>query len=422
MLTVMGAASAGAWYVREHLPQAGPVPDLVAPTDPATVERGRYLTQHVAGCLVCHTPHDLGVVGQPLPRDHLGAGGVPFGREEAVPGLVISTNLTPEGLGGWSDGAIVYALTTGVNPSREVAHTIMPWTRYRSMARPDLLAIVAYLRTLEPIPTAHPSRALDPGVTLSLNLMAEEATLAAEAPRGEVEYGAYLALIAGCEDCHTPAGPDGRADPAMRYGGGNEWDVPGHARIRSTNLTPDEATGIGGLTRGAFIGSFQQHRDDPLVGQRWPDGVPVTVMPWPAYSGMTDADLGAIYAFLRTLPPVVNRVVVMEPTPGGPEPDLANMPKPPRLPDGYADRMTVGALCDEVDAARAPGLFTEPADPALVAAIAQRVADRDAPDGAVLAARLADPLPDRATWLRENVRLHGLAGRCGPVLGAIPPE
>jgi hypothetical protein len=58
----------------------------------------------------------------------------------------------------------------------------------------------------------------------------------------------------------------------------------------------------------------------------------------------------------------------------------------------------------------------------LVAAIAQRVADRDAPDGAVLAARLADPLPDRATWLRDNVRLHGLAGRCGPVLGAIPPE
>ena len=95
------------------------------------LEQEGYLVTHVATCLVCHTPHDLGVVGQPLERDRLGAGGVPFGREEAVPGLVISTNLTPEGLGGWSDGEILHALTTGVNPSHKVAYPLMPWTRYR---------------------------------------------------------------------------------------------------------------------------------------------------------------------------------------------------------------------------------------------------------------------------------------------------
>lgn len=74
------------------------------------------------------------------------------------------------------------------------------------------------------------------------------------------------------------------------------------------NLTPAPSTFIGRATREEFIGRFKAF--DGIA----PESAPVapkgrnTVMPWLAYSGMTEEDLGAIYDYLRTLPPVEHQV------------------------------------------------------------------------------------------------------------------
>ncbi len=75
------------------------------------------------------------------------------------------------------------------------------------------------------------------------------------------------------------------------------------------NLTPDPDTRMGQATKEAFIARFAAFRSfDPVTA---PPALPGqnTVMAWKAFSGMTDQDLGAIYDYLKTLPPIKNQVV-----------------------------------------------------------------------------------------------------------------
>jgi len=79
--------------------------------------------------------------------------------------------------------------------------------------------------------------------------------------------------------------------------------------VRSANITPDMETGIGKWNKYQFVSKFKQY-DNPDA-----HNIPVkpndfnTVMPWMMYSGMTEEDLSAIYAYLRTVKPVSNKVV-----------------------------------------------------------------------------------------------------------------
>lgn len=91
-------------------------------------------------------------------------------------------------------------------------------------------------------------------------------------PRNDtVAYGEYLAKVARCEFCHT------------QY---------------SKNLTSHE-TGLGNWTRDVFIARFRVHTAPfPVTEEQNSE------MNWVAFSGMTDEDLGAIWDYLRTLPPL----------------------------------------------------------------------------------------------------------------------
>jgi len=100
---------------------------------------------------------------------------------------------------------------------------------------------------------------------------------------------------------------DGRNQPipGQAFAGGQEFKGP-WGTVRSSNLTP-HPTGLGIRSRENFVSLFRSFSDLRTAA------VPVrsggnTVMPWFAYAGMTDADLGAIYDYLRTLPPVENRI------------------------------------------------------------------------------------------------------------------
>jgi hypothetical protein len=84
--------------------------------------------------------------------------------------------------------------------------------------------------------------------------------------------------------------------------------------VRSANLTPDQASGLGGWTRERFIAAFAAFRA-PGAAVHVAAGAFNTPMPWTAYAGISDADLGAIYDYLHALPAVANPVVKFSPAP-----------------------------------------------------------------------------------------------------------
>jgi mono/diheme cytochrome c family protein len=121
--------------------------------------------------------------------------------------------------------------------------------------------------------------------------------------------GKYLVNLGGCFDCHTPGYFFGKPD-MTRYLGGSEvgFEIPDLGVFYGPNLTPDKDTGLGSWTDAQIAAAL-------TTGVR-PDGrVLAPIMPWPAFANLTKDDVGAIVAFLRSLPPVKNKV----PGPFGPK-------------------------------------------------------------------------------------------------------
>lgn len=151
----------------------------------------------------------------------------------------------------------------------------------------------------------------------------------AKAPASKVERGKYLVSTSGCHDCHTPFKPtaDGGAEPdfsralsghpeslvmppapqpqapwVMTAAGTNTaWAGPWGVSF-TANLTPDPETGIGKWTERNF-------RDTIRTGRHFGRGRQILPpMPWPVYRNLTDDDLGAVFAYLQSLPPIRNKV------------------------------------------------------------------------------------------------------------------
>lgn len=118
------------------------------------IERGRYLVT-ITGCSDCHTPGAL--LGKPDAGRFLGGSDVGFD----IPGLgvFVGRNLTPDretGLGKWSDGEIIAAITTGTRPDGRHLALAMPWPGLAKLTKTDAQAIVAYLRSLPPVSNTVP--------------------------------------------------------------------------------------------------------------------------------------------------------------------------------------------------------------------------------------------------------------------------
>ena len=125
---------------------------------------------------------------------------------------------------------------------------------------------------------------------------------ATQANDAEIARGKYLVTLAGCGDCHTPGHFFGKPDPTRVLGGSDVgFQIPGVGTIVGSNLTPDEATGIGSWTREQIARAIRS-------GVR-PDGrVLAPVMPWAAFSKLSADDTNAIVSYLKQLPPVKHRV------------------------------------------------------------------------------------------------------------------
>jgi hypothetical protein len=164
--------------------------------------------------------------------------------------------------------------------------------------------------------------------------------LAAKSPKdvraAQIERGKYLVAFGTCTDCHTPhkMGPKGPEPDMQRFLSGQPeraklppppklpagpwvavtvgdtaWSGPWGVSY-SANLTPDRETGLGIWTEEMFLKAMR-------TGKHMGDGRQILPpMPWEGLAKLTDADLRAIYAYLRTIPPVRNHVPMPAP-PGG---------------------------------------------------------------------------------------------------------
>jgi mono/diheme cytochrome c family protein len=243
-----------------------------------------------------------------------GKGGDLYGTNLGLPGDFYARNITPAGVGDWTDGELVRAITAGVDRHGEPLFPIMPYQKYGRMAKDDVEAIVAYMRTLPAIQNTVPPHTF----TFPMQFIARTIPAPAQPsprpdPSDRVGTGRYLA--AGCSDCHTPA-VQGTPIAGMDFAGGMEFPLPGGGYVRTANLTPDAVTGIGSWTEEQFVTKFKTMAEAPDQVLSTPeDRKKNTVMPWKVLGGMTREDLGAIYAFLRSLSPVVNRVEKHSDTP-----------------------------------------------------------------------------------------------------------
>jgi mono/diheme cytochrome c family protein len=125
----------------------------------------------------------------------------------------------------------------------------------------------------------------------------------ASADDAQIARGRYLVIVAGCSDCHTPGALIGAPD-MKRYLGGSDvgFSIPGQGVFVGENLTPDKETGIGSWTSEQILSAIR-------TGKR-PDGVELSpVMPYSAFSHLSDEDAQAIAAFLKSLPAVSNKNV-----------------------------------------------------------------------------------------------------------------
>ncbi|QYM78933.1 cytochrome c [Horticoccus luteus] len=294
-------------YLKFALPKAAPAPALVIHATPELIARGRYLANHVAVCIDCHSERDWSRFSAPLVPGTEGRGGESFDHRFGFPGAFTAKNITPASVGAWTDGELYRAITTGVSRDGHALFPIMPYLNYGHMADEDVRAIIAYIRTLAPINHAVPPSRADFPVNFLVNTMpAPAAPQPLPDPADTVAQGRYLVTVAGCAMCHTR---EEHGKPVgARLAGGFAFDVGQGHIVRSANLTPDD-TGIKAMTRGEFIARFQHYRDPTNLGPvDMAKGGFQTVMPWSMFAGMTDADLGAIYDYLRTVPPVPNVV------------------------------------------------------------------------------------------------------------------
>jgi mono/diheme cytochrome c family protein len=266
---------------------AGAVGSAYAQSDP--VKRGDYLVNTIMTCGNCHSP--IGPPSVTAGKDFSGG----FTWDEP-PFKVTASNITQDkdnGIGAWTDAEIKTLLRTGKRPNGVQIADVMPTAFYGIITHEDMNAIVAYLRTIKPVARS----VADPEYKMQVphHPFPGSASPYTEAMMGEpVSKGFYLATIGHCMECHTPMGPRGREFASQLGAGGFEFKGPWGVSV-SRNITSSKTKGLGDWTDAEIKRAITQglHKDgSPLKPP----------MGYPYYAHMTEADLDAVVAYLRTVP------------------------------------------------------------------------------------------------------------------------
>jgi mono/diheme cytochrome c family protein len=291
-LGVVAASVAAA--AEPNYPRARALTDRTFERTPARVERGRYLTEHLLQCFVCHSERDWDAPGAPPKAGRKGAGTIMSEREGR---RIVAPNLTPDvatGAGGWTDDMLARAIREGIGHDGRALFWGMWYRSFAGLADEDLAAVVVYLRTLPPVRNPLPPTLLpaEEAAQNAMNPRPITAPVEGPAPGDTLALGRYLVGVADCTGCHT--GWEAPRNPGL-LGGGNHLSRR-NGNVFSTNITRHES-GVS-YPRETFISVIHSGKGGSLH----------PVMPWTAFSGLTDTDLGAIYDALGLAHPVAHYV------------------------------------------------------------------------------------------------------------------
>ncbi|MDJ0926039.1 MAG: cytochrome C [Gammaproteobacteria bacterium] len=305
-LLVLGVLAVGGVYLYYFviLPPNIPATDLDVEITPARVTRGEYLANAVFGCMYCHSERDWELFGAPPKPGTLGKGGEVFDQRVGISGVLISPNITPTGIGDWTDGEVYRAVVNGLHPDGYAYFPIMPFDVYLHLETEDVYSIIAYLRTLDPLPGEYRGRRLTPLMEFIANSRVLPADPWDVDHSDPVSRGEYITIIAGCRFCHTPANERMQPYENMRFGGGLGMIANGR-KVYSANISADPETGIGSWSVDDFVARFRAYENVVIpvseIGYQ-------TQHAWTEYAKLTDTDLADIYAYIMAQPPVRNEV------------------------------------------------------------------------------------------------------------------
>ncbi|MCB1486402.1 MAG: c-type cytochrome [Bauldia sp.] len=262
----------------------------------ALLKRGEYLMNGPVACGNCHNTRaeDMSFVpGMEF------AGGFHI-VDKGIDAYSANITQDPEtGIGTWTDEEIITAIREGTTPEGKIIFPPMPVPTYNNMSDDDVHAIVAYLRTIKPIHNEVPESTYQ----IPQQAMPPAKGAPAPDPSDKVAYGGYIVnALSHCFECHTT--PDANGVPDFKNGlGGGGFMIqlaPG-AVVATPNITSDPETGLGKWSDDDIKKALTQGID--------PDGVHLSPpMPFPFFANMTPEDLDAVVAYVRTIPPIVNKV------------------------------------------------------------------------------------------------------------------
>jgi mono/diheme cytochrome c family protein len=306
VVLILLIVSAGAASAYIHLTGIPKYPtqqvNLKVEVTPERIERGRRTASML--CAGCHLNPTTGVLTGKRMED-----------APAEFGVIYSKNITAhpvKGIGAWTDGEIAFLLRTGIR--RDGQYT-PPWmAKLPHMSDDDLHDVIAFLRSDDAMVKAADVDDRESEPTFLTKLLCRvafkpfaypTAKISPPDPKDKVALGRYL--VAGKLDCYPCHSADFKtvdyyspeASPGYLGGGNPMPDMQGHI-VKTANLTPDGDSGIGRWSEAEFERALRRGVRPSNAVLRYP------MLPYPE---LTDEEVSAIYAYLKTVPAIKNAVV-----------------------------------------------------------------------------------------------------------------
>lgn len=275
------------------------IPEYHLNSTPESIARGEKLTLTL--CAGCHRDPETGKLTGTRMKD-----------APAEFGVIYSKNITqdPEhGIGNWTPAELMYLLRTGIRPDGVYLPPYM--AKLPLLADEDMNAIISYLKSDDPMVAAVNTPDQESEVSFLTKLLCNVAWKPFPLPEqsipmpdttDEVAWGKYLAQNLDCYSCHSAdfktnnfLAPE---QSAGYFGGGNPTlNLEGEI-VLTSNLTPHES-GIGNWTEAQFLKAVKSG----IV-----EGGPKLRYPMAPYALLSDQEVSAIFAYLKTIPPIENEV------------------------------------------------------------------------------------------------------------------